>query len=136
MSVHGILLIDLLGLGLILMILRLVRLGRLYAGYAALWIASTASLIVLVSLPSLLGLVTRALGAVFPVSALTLLAFIFMFLVLVLFSVKLTVLTERQTELIQRLALRELEAKERRQEEPGPGSPAHVSPGTGEWSSP
>jgi hypothetical protein len=136
MSVHGILLIDLLGLGLILMILRLVRLGRLYAGYAALWIASTASLIVLVSLPSLLGLVTRALGAVFPVSALTLLAFIFMFLVLVLFSVKLTVLTERQTELIQRLALRELEAKERRQEEPGSASPAHVSPGTGEWSSP
>jgi hypothetical protein len=118
MSLQGIILIDLLALGLILLILYLVRTGRLYPGYATLWIASNVALMILVSLPPLLALVTRALGAVFPASALTLLAFFFVFLVLILFSVKLTVLAQRQTELIQILALRELLEKERKALEP------------------
>jgi hypothetical protein len=114
MSIQGIVIIDVLGIALIAAIVQLVRTGRLYAGYAALWIFSVSCLIVLVSVPPLLALVTRALGAVFPVSALTLLAFCFMFLVLILFSVKLTVLAERHTQLIQALALREIELRDAR----------------------
>lgn len=117
MSVQGTIIIDILGVGLILGIIQLVRIGRLYAGYAALWMFAATCLLVLVSIPPLLGLLTSALGAVFPVSALTLLAFVFVFLVLILFSVKLTILTERQTRLIQNLALRELAAREAREEE-------------------
>jgi hypothetical protein len=63
--------------------------------------------------PPLLSAVTRAVGAVFPVSALTLLGFVLIVLVLVLFSVKLTELHERQTTLIQSLALLALERAER-----------------------
>jgi hypothetical protein len=64
-------------------------------------------------------------GAVFPVSALTLLAFVLVFLVLVLFSVKLTELHERQTELIQVLSLRALEESERRAGAESDRSPNH-----------
>lgn len=135
MSIHGIVLIDVFGVALVLLILQLVRTGKLYAGYAALWIVSTSSLIVVVSLPPLLAFVTRALGAVFPVSALTLLAFIFMFLVLVLFSVKLTVLTERQTELIQELALRDLQDEELRRERCSPDRPTGTQPPRDAWAS-
>jgi len=114
MTLQGIILIDFLALLFVAGVLFLLRSGRIYAGYAALWIGSTLVLATLVSIPPLLALVTTMVGAVFPVSALTLLAFVLTFLVLVLFSVKLTELHERQTELIQVLSLRALEESERR----------------------
>lgn len=112
MTLQGIFLIDFLALLFVAGVLFLLRSGRIYAGYAALWITSTLALAVLISVPPLLGLVTAMVGAVFPVSALTLLAFVLIFVVLVLFSVKLTELHERQIELIQKLSLRALEDSE------------------------
>jgi hypothetical protein len=113
MTLQGIILIDFLALLFIAFVLLLLRSGRIYAGYAALWIASGVGLAILISIPPLLAFVTKAVGAIFPVSALTLLAFVLIFLVLILFSVKLTELHERQTELIQALALRALHERER-----------------------
>lgn len=112
MSPRGIILIDGIALLFVVFVFLLLRSGRIYAGYAALWIASTMGLAILVSVPPLLAMVTRAVGAIIPVSALTLLGFLLVFLVLVLFSVKLTELHERQTSLIQALALRSLEQAE------------------------
>lgn len=113
MSLHGVILIDLLAVLFIAGVLYLMRSGWLYASYAALWIGSTIALAILVSVPPLLAMLTSAVGAVIPVSALTLLAFVLIVLVLVLFSVKLTELHERQTSLIQALALQALDDRER-----------------------
>lgn len=117
MSRHGILLIDAFGLLLIALIVNLLRTGRLHVGYAVLWMVATAGLMLTVSVPPLLGGVTRAVGAIFPASALSLLAFAFIFVVLIYYSVRLSALTSRQTELVQALALRELLDREGREAE-------------------
>ena len=112
MTTQGTIIIDLAGLALIALLVNLVRTRQLYVGYAAIWLLSTAGLLLTVSLPSLLRLVTDAAGAVFPVSALTLLALLFIIVMLIFFSVKLTTLAEHQTELIQTVALQTLLARE------------------------
>jgi len=112
MSLHGILLIDLLGLVFALWILNLVRTRRLHLGYALLWLAAVAGAMILVSAAPLRALVTRAVGALFPASALALLAFAFIFFVLILFSVQMSALTRRQTELVKELARRTLRDEE------------------------
>jgi uncharacterized protein DUF2304 len=112
MTTQGIIIIDLAGLALIVLLVNLVRTRQLYVGYAAIWLLSTAGLLLTVSLPSLLRIVTDAAGAVFPVSALTLLALLFIIVMLIFFSVKLTTLAEHQTELIQTVALQALLARE------------------------
>jgi hypothetical protein len=62
-------------------------------------------------------LVTKAVGAIFPVSALSLLAFVFIFLVLIFFSIQLSTLSARQAELTQTLALHELLPHEQKSEQ-------------------
>jgi hypothetical protein len=127
MTLRGVIIIDILAILFIGVVLLLLRGGRLYASYGALWIGSTLGLMLLVSVPSLLAIVTTTVGAVFPVSALTLLAFVLIVLVLVLFSVKLTELHERQTTLIQALALQALDNRERQAGDEGPGSPTRIA---------
>ena len=127
MSTQGIVLIDIMGLGLILLTLNLVRTHRLYVGYAVMWALAVSGLMILVSVPSLLGLVTVLVGAIFPASAVSLLAFVFIFIVLIFFSVELSILSSRQVELAQSLALNELLRKEQRaelddQKDPGSGT--------------
>ena len=112
MSTQGIIIINILGLGLIALIVNLLRIQKLYVGYAAIWLVTTVGLLLIVSTPPLLDFITGAVGAVFPVSALTLLAFMFTIIVLIFFSVKLTVLSEQLAELIQALALKDLMVRE------------------------
>ena len=109
MSIQGTLLIDLVGCGLIFVILNLVRTHELHVGYAATWLMAVIALMVMISIPQLLAAVTIAVGAVYPASALSLLGFMFVFVMLVVFSMQLTVLSSRQVKLIQALALRELQ---------------------------
>lgn len=116
-SVQGIVFIDTVGIGLIILILQLVRTHKLYVGYALIWLLSVVGLMTIVSFPPLLMLVTRAVGAMFPASALSLLAFMFIFLVLVFMSVKLSILSTRQTELMQTLALNELSTQEQKSQD-------------------
>jgi hypothetical protein len=111
-SIQGIIFIDIVGLGLVTFIIHLVRTHRLYVGYALLWFLSLAMLMITVSFPPLLALVTKAVGAILSASALSLLAFMFIFLVLVFISVKLSILSARQVELIQFLALKDIGTEE------------------------
>lgn len=113
MSLQGILLIDAMGVLLLVLIIQLIRKQRLYVGYGIIWLVATGGLVLLVSIPPFLALVTRAVGALFPASALSLLAFVFIITVQVFFSVKLTTLSAKQTELIQVLALQDLLSGER-----------------------
>ncbi len=135
MSLQGILVVDVLGLLFVLWIVNLVRTGRLHAGYAVLWLAASGSVILLVSIPPLLGLVTRALGALFPASALTLLALVFVFAVLILFSVRLSRLSERQARLAETIGLLEMERREASRvaesRDPRPSRPEHAPEGDG-----
>jgi hypothetical protein len=104
-SFQGIVFIDIVGFSLIAFILHLVRTHKLYVGYALLWFLSLSALMITVSIPPLLTIVTKAVGAIFPASALSLLAFMFIFLVLIFISVQLSALSSRQIELIQYLAI-------------------------------
>jgi hypothetical protein len=123
MSIQGIILIDILGVGLILLTLNLIRIQKLFVGYGILWIMAVFALVLIVSVPPLLGLVTKAVGALFPASAVSMLAFIFIFVVLILFSVQLSIVSNRQVELIQALALKELIVEEQRNEKNLPLKP-------------
>jgi hypothetical protein len=112
MTIQGTIVIDILGLCLIALIINLARTQRLYVGYAAVWLISTAGLLLVISLPPLTQVVTKAVGALFPVSALTLLAFVFIFVLLIFFSVKLTTISERQAQLVQALGVKDLLLRE------------------------
>ena len=116
MTTQGIIVIDVLGLGLIILLIQLLRKQRLNAGYALIWLFAVSSVMVIISIPPLLELVTRAVGAIFPVSALSLIAFVFIFLVLVYLSIQLSMLSAQQVELIQTLALKELLNQEEKSE--------------------
>ena len=111
-NIQGIIFIDAVGFGLVILILHLVRTQKLYVGYAVLWFLSLAMLMLTVSIPPLLTFVTKAVGAILSASALSLLAFMFIFLVLIFISVKLSILSARQIELIQFLALKDLGTEE------------------------
>jgi hypothetical protein len=64
--------------------------------------------------------VTKAVGAIFPASALTLLAFALVFGMLIFFSMQLSILSKRQIEMAQKMALTDLAARE---QETGPDEP-------------
>lgn len=119
MSVHGILLLDFVGVLLIVAVLHLVRTRQLTVAYGAVWTGALVLMIAVVSVPPLLQGVTRAVGATYPASALTLLAFVLAFAMLIFFSVQLSKISTRQIELAQEFALRELRASalEKRQDE-------------------
>jgi hypothetical protein len=114
MSTQGIILIDIVGLGLIVLIVNLVRTHRLHVGYGVIWLLAVLAVMVTVSFFPLLTLVTKAVGATFPVSALSLLAFVFILLMLIFFSVHLSLLYARQIKLAQSQALTEMLAQEGR----------------------
>ena len=117
MTPKGIVVIDILGLVLIILIVNLIRTHKLHVGYALLWLVSVMGLMITVSSSSLLILVTKAVGAIFPVSALCLLAFVLILLVLIFFSIQLSTLSDRQAELTQTLALHELLTQEKQSEQ-------------------
>lgn len=112
MSTQGIALIDIMGLGLIILIVNLVRTHKLHVGYGVIWLLAVLGLMIMISFRPLLTLVTQAVGATYPASALSLLAFVFIFLMLIFVSVQLSLLASRQVELAQAQALSELLAQE------------------------
>ena len=115
MSLQGIIFINLLGLGLIVWLLNLVRTKKLYITFAAIWVLAVLGGMVLISVPAFLNGLPRLVGATYPASAISLLAFIFIFVFLIYFSVQLSIISTRQTELIQALAIRGLLDQENQQ---------------------
>ncbi|HZD55607.1 MAG TPA: DUF2304 domain-containing protein [Anaerolineales bacterium] len=114
MSIQGIIFIDILGLGFLILIINLVRTHRLYVGYGIIWLLAVTGLMVLVSLQPLLAFITAFVGARFPASTLSLLAFVFIFGVLIFFSIQLSQISARQIDIIQSMAINErLEQEEK-----------------------
>lgn len=115
MSTQGIILIDFVGLMLIIVIVNLVRTHQLHVGYGVIWLLAVLGLMITISFLPLLTLVTQAVGATYPASALSLLAFVFILVMLIFFSVHLSLLAARQVELAQSQALKELLDQESRE---------------------
>jgi hypothetical protein len=107
MTVQGILILNLIALAFLLWVANLVRRGRLYAGYGVIFIMLTVIVMITLSVPKLLSLVVGLVGAVLPVSALTLLALGFIVFMLIYILTQLTMLSNRLTVLVQELAIQQ-----------------------------
>lgn len=112
MTVQGILILDFIGLLFMLLTLNLVRTRRLHVVYGVIWLMAVIIMMTTISIPPLLALVTAAVGATFPASAMTLLAFVLVFCMLIIFSMQLSTIAARQIELAQSVALKEHTAEE------------------------
>lgn len=111
MTPQGIILLDLIGLALLLWVLNMVRRGRLYVGYGIIFVVTTIGVIVIISVPTLLTLVTHMVGAIFPTSALTLLALCFIMLMLIYVLTQVTLVSNRLAVLVQELAIQQAQER-------------------------
>jgi len=114
---------------LLIMVLELVRRRRLLERYALVWMAVTVLLIMLTLWDGLLTGVATVIGIAYPPSALFVIAFGFVILLLLHFSVAVSRLTDQSKVLAQQLSL--LDERLRRQESASVidlGSPSTVAP--------
>jgi hypothetical protein len=108
-------LVAILGAGiLLLLILELVRQRRLMERYALLWLLSAIVILALAVFRSGLEKIAGALGIAYPPNALFFIAFAFVLVLLLHFSVAVSRLTDQNKVLAQRMAL--LEQRMRKQE--------------------
>ena len=103
----------LLGIGVIGVAFCLFLVGRrkLTLGYAMVWVALFCGLNLLVAFPPLLRLAMALLGTTESMGALRLLALVVIVAFLIFFSVRISVLTFRFEELVQRTALAEYDTR-------------------------
>lgn len=99
-------------LGLLFLILELVRSRRLKEKYSLLWIFTALVLLVFSLSGGLLDKLGRLMGIYYSPSAFFLLAFLFLMLITVQFSVVLSKLSERNKALAQEVALLKLKVDE------------------------
>jgi hypothetical protein len=88
-------------------VLELVRRRRLLERYALLWLFSGLALLGLAIWRGLLELISRTVGIIYPPNALFLIAFGFVLILLLHFSLAVSRLTDQTKVLAQRLALLE-----------------------------
>jgi hypothetical protein len=93
--------------GLLLVVLEAVRRRRLLERYALLWLFSAIVLLVLAIWRNLLEVLAKAVGIVSPPNALFFVAFAFVLVLLLHFSLAVSRLTDQSKVLAQRLALLE-----------------------------
>ena len=109
---------------LLLVILELVRRRRMRVEYSWLWLASGLTIIVVIIRYDLLIGLTSAIGAAIPTSTLFFLSILYLALLSLNYSVRLTELRRQIKELTQEVALL-------RQEREQPGFPGGPAPGGG-----
>lgn len=113
MTIQGIFVLILIGLALLVWILDLIRRDRLYVGYGIVFIIAILSVILILAIPSLLMTVTHLVGAIFPASALTLLALCFIVFLLVYILSQVTIVLNRLAALVQALAIQQAQESAR-----------------------
>ncbi|HEX9019701.1 MAG TPA: DUF2304 domain-containing protein [Nitrospirota bacterium] len=86
-------------------VIELIRRGRLKERYSLLWLLAGAVLLLLSSSRGLLEFVSRRFGIFYPPSFLFLLAFLFLLLITLHFSVVVSGLSEKNKQLAQEIAL-------------------------------
>jgi hypothetical protein len=110
---------------LFLIVLELVRRRRLLERYALVWLGSALVLLALGIWQGLLGKIANAIGVFYPPTALFVIAFGFILLLLLHFSTAVSRLTDQSKVLAQRLALMEQRQRdlEKRLEDAGESVP-------------
>jgi hypothetical protein len=106
---------------LLLAIFELVRRRRLRVEYSWLWTASAFTIVLLILRYDLLIAITRLVGAVIPTSTLFFFSILYLALLSLNYSVRLTTLTREVKELAQELALLRAEHEEADQRPVGAG---------------
>ena len=101
--------------GLLLVILELVRQRRLLERYALLWLFSALVLLALAVWKDFLETIAKAIGIIYPPNALFLIAFGFVMILLLHFSMAVSRLADQSKLLAQRIAM--LEERQRRSED-------------------
>ncbi len=112
---------------LLFVVLELVRRRRLLERYALLWLGSAAALVLLTAWGGLLGVVADVIGIAYPPSALFVIAFGFVIVLLLHFSVAVSRLADQSKVLAQRVAMLEEKLGER----PAPTAAEQEDPDTG-----
>ena len=107
MTTWGQIFIVSLGLTGLIMILDLLRRRKLTVEYSLLWLGIFAVVTVVVTSRRLMSWIAQGVGAIYPVSALTLLGFVFVLGILIYYSHRLSMLTDQMRELIQYVAIME-----------------------------
>jgi hypothetical protein len=93
--------------GLFIVVFELVRQRRLLERYALLWLFSALALLGLASWSGLLERIANTIGIIYPPNALFLIAFGFVLVLLLHFSIAVSRLTDQTKVLAQRLAMLE-----------------------------
>ena len=105
--------LAILGSGSVLVaVIELIRRGRLKEKYSLLWLFAGGILFVLSLSRNLLDYISHLLGIYYPPSFLFLLAFLFLLLITLHFSVVVSGLSEKNKQLAQELALLRQEIQE------------------------
>lgn len=89
----------------LLLVVELIRRGRLKERYSLLWLFAGGVLLVLSSSRNILEYISNRVGIYYPPSFLFLLAFLFLLLITLHFSVTISGLSEKNKRLAQELAL-------------------------------
>lgn len=105
MTTRGVLILCLIGVVMIAWVANQVRRDRLHVGYGVIFIVSTLCVMLVLSIPALLNAVTYLVGAVYPASALALLAFCFIVFMLIYVLTQVTLIANRLARLIQEIAI-------------------------------
>jgi hypothetical protein len=112
MSIKGQVLIVIISLLVILFVLNALRRRKINEEYCLWWIAIMMATDILVLDQPLLAKVTHLIGALVPISTLTLFSLVLILAVLIYFSMKISVLTNQVKDLIQFSALQKKEYDE------------------------
>lgn len=102
------------GIAIFLFILEMVRRRKLREEYSWLWLLTGFGIIVLVVWYDLLVFITELIGAVLPTTTLFLFGVIFLMLIALHYSIKISALTDQVTKLAQELAILRAESDERK----------------------
>lgn len=90
---------------ILIIIVELVRRRKLREEYSVLWIVTGITIIVLSIWYKLLLFITKVIGAVLPTSTLFLFSLLFLILISLHFSVKISVLTDKLKDVSQEIAI-------------------------------
>ncbi len=107
-------------IGLLILIIELVRRRKLREEYSWLWLLTVSTILLLTVWFDLLKWITFMIGAKIPSSTIFMLAFLFLILISLHFSVVISKLTHRNIELSQRYALLEFELNQLKERLPLP----------------
>jgi len=92
-------------LGILVGVVDLIRRGMLKEQYALLWLASAIVLLVLSMWRGLLDTIALAVGVAYPPALLFLVAFLFLLLIVLHFSVIISSISEKNKKLSQEIAI-------------------------------